>query len=62
MALPRSISTYDGSTVEIFNHGVEYELVLRTAKGDTIATVYMGRSEVVDLVADAIDIADLRWL
>ncbi|WP_425837390.1 hypothetical protein [Streptomyces fractus] len=50
---PLKIETADGSTLDLVERGVEYDLHLRAADGRTVATVEMSRDDVRKLLIDA---------
>ncbi|MDX2575916.1 hypothetical protein PV332_10530 [Streptomyces scabiei] len=52
-----TIHTADGSSVTITPRGIEYDLHVRNAKGDTIATVEMSADDVAALIREAEGVA-----
>jgi hypothetical protein len=48
----RTIHTADGSSVTITRRGIEYDLHVRNARGESIATVEMNEDDVRALIAE----------
>lgn len=47
-----TVFTSDGSTISVTRRGIEYDLHVRNAKGDTIATVEMSADDYAALRAE----------
>ncbi|WDM16719.1 hypothetical protein J3S85_37780 [Streptomyces lavenduligriseus] len=56
-----TIHTADGSTVTVRRRGIEYDLEVRNAKGDTIATVVMTQNDLDDLYEDLDAYTTVEW-
>lgn len=52
-----TIHTADGSSVTITPRGIEYDLHVRNARGETISTVVMNSDDLAALVAEADEVA-----
>ncbi|MFD9442140.1 hypothetical protein [Streptomyces sp. NPDC060001] len=53
MKLSRTIHTADGSSVSITPRGIEYDLHVRNAAGQTVATVEMNADDLDALINEA---------
>jgi hypothetical protein len=51
-----TIHTADGSSVSVTPRGIEYDLHVRNAKGETIATVVMSSDDLDALLDEATDV------
>lgn len=57
----RTIHTADGSSVTITPRGIEYDLHVRNARGDTIATVVMNQDDVDALYLEMDEHTSVEW-
>ncbi|MFF3140406.1 hypothetical protein ACFVRU_01405 [Streptomyces sp. NPDC057927] len=57
----RTIHTADGSSVTITPRGIEYDLHVSNARGDTIATVEMSQDDLDALYTDLDEHTTVEW-
>lgn len=57
----RTIHTADGSSVNVTPRGLEYDLHVRSAKGDTVATVVMNQDDLDALYEDLDEHTTVEW-
>ncbi|MEU3285597.1 hypothetical protein [Streptomyces longwoodensis] len=56
MRHPSTIHTADGSTVTVTPRGIEYDLHVRNARGESVATVVMSSDDLDALLREAEDV------
>ncbi|MGW2950764.1 hypothetical protein [Streptomyces eurythermus] len=56
-----TIHTASGATVTVRRRGLEYDLEVRNAKGETIATVVMGQADLDDLYEELDAHTTVEW-
>ncbi|MFG3014323.1 hypothetical protein ACGFZB_28670 [Streptomyces cinerochromogenes] len=56
-----TIHTADGSTVTVRPRGIEFDLEVRNAKGDTIATVVMSQDDLDALYVEMDEHTAIEW-
>ncbi|MFF1684488.1 MULTISPECIES: hypothetical protein [unclassified Streptomyces] len=56
-----TIHTADGSSVSVTPRGIEYDLHVRNAKGETVATVAMNQDDVDALYEELDEHTTVEW-
>ncbi|MFD7776641.1 hypothetical protein [Streptomyces sp. NPDC059753] len=56
-----TIHTADGSSVSITRRGIEFDLHVRDAKGETVATVVMNQDDVDALYEELDEHTTVEW-
>lgn len=56
-----TIHTADGSSVTVTPRGIEYDLHVRNAKGETVATVVMNQDDVDALYEELDEHTTVEW-